>query len=220
MKTRLPILALICSLVASPVQAREAIHQGDVVVVPLRGEVAPSLLAFLRRAVKTAHAAGCAPVVVVIGAHGERVKAELADCEVMTLENAQWATGMGSSIQAGVSALMENFPGAEAAVLMTCDQPLISAAHINALAQVYDRTDRAIVASAYGGSLGVPVLFGRRCFPSLLALDPAEGAKHFILSQAENVVSMSLPEAAFDMDTVGDYERLTSSETVCATQEK
>ena len=53
-KTRLPILALICSLVTVPVHAREAIHKGDVVVVPLRGEVAPSLLAFLRRAVKTA----------------------------------------------------------------------------------------------------------------------------------------------------------------------
>jgi hypothetical protein len=33
-KTRLPILALICSLVTVPVQAREAIHKGDVVVVP------------------------------------------------------------------------------------------------------------------------------------------------------------------------------------------
>src|SRR6266705_1738324 len=40
--------------VAAPATASETIHKGDVVVVPLHGEVSPSLLAFLRRAVKTA----------------------------------------------------------------------------------------------------------------------------------------------------------------------
>ena len=30
--------------------AREVVHKGDVVVVPLRGEISPSLLMFLRRA--------------------------------------------------------------------------------------------------------------------------------------------------------------------------
>jgi len=40
--------------VAAPGSTHKAIQKGDVVVVPLHGEVAPSLLAFLRRAVKTA----------------------------------------------------------------------------------------------------------------------------------------------------------------------
>ena len=53
---------------ASPVQAREAIHQGDVVGVPLRGEVAPSLLAFLRRAVKTAENNEAAAIIFDAGA--------------------------------------------------------------------------------------------------------------------------------------------------------
>ncbi len=37
-------------------QARDVIHKGDVVVVPLHGEVSPSLLMFLRRAEKAAEA--------------------------------------------------------------------------------------------------------------------------------------------------------------------
>ena len=48
-------ICVACGLgVAAAAPARETIHKGDVVVVPLHGEVAPSLLAFLRRAVKTA----------------------------------------------------------------------------------------------------------------------------------------------------------------------
>ena len=38
--------------VAAPAIASETIHKGDVVMVPLHGEVSPSLLAFLRRTVK------------------------------------------------------------------------------------------------------------------------------------------------------------------------
>jgi hypothetical protein len=35
--------------VAASAPARETIHKGDIVVVPVHGEVAPSLLTFLRR---------------------------------------------------------------------------------------------------------------------------------------------------------------------------
>ena len=66
-------MALICSLVASPVQAREEIHQGDVVGVPLRGEVAPSLLAFLRRAVKTAENNEAAAIIFDMNTYGGRL---------------------------------------------------------------------------------------------------------------------------------------------------
>src|SRR2546423_4671318 len=55
MKKSLSILALTwCLTTITPAHAREVIHKGDVVVVPLRGEVGPSLLASPRRAVKTA----------------------------------------------------------------------------------------------------------------------------------------------------------------------
>ena len=59
--------------VAAPAPAREAIHKGDVVVVPLHGEVAPSLLAFLRRAVKTAESNGASAIVFDMNTHGGRL---------------------------------------------------------------------------------------------------------------------------------------------------
>jgi membrane-bound serine protease (ClpP class) len=59
--------------VAAPAHAREAIQRGDVVVVPLRGEVAPSQLAFLRRAVKTAESNEASAIVFDMNTHGGRL---------------------------------------------------------------------------------------------------------------------------------------------------
>src|SRR6266850_7630644 len=67
------MLALICSLVAAPAHARETIHKGDVVVVPLRGEVAPSLLAFLRRSVKTAETNEASAIIFDMNTYGGRL---------------------------------------------------------------------------------------------------------------------------------------------------
>src|SRR5947208_15963553 len=59
--------------VAAPAPARTAIHKGDVVVVPLHGEVAPSLLAFLRRAVKTAESNDAYAIIFDMNTYGGRL---------------------------------------------------------------------------------------------------------------------------------------------------
>jgi membrane-bound serine protease (ClpP class) len=59
--------------VAAPATARETIHKGDVVVVLLHGEVSPSLLAFLRRAVKTAESDEASAIVFDINTYGGRL---------------------------------------------------------------------------------------------------------------------------------------------------
>lgn len=65
---------LVVSLLpVTPTQAREVIHKGDAVVVPLRGEVAPSLLAFLRRAVKTAESNEVSAIIFEMNTYGGRL---------------------------------------------------------------------------------------------------------------------------------------------------
>ena len=53
--------------------ARDLIHKGDVVVVPLRGEVSPSLLMFLRRAEKAAEKNGAAAIIFEMNTYGGRL---------------------------------------------------------------------------------------------------------------------------------------------------
>ncbi|HEX4706216.1 MAG TPA: NfeD family protein [Candidatus Udaeobacter sp.] len=52
---------------------RDIIHTGDVVVVPLRGEVAPALLTFLRRAVKSAETKEASAIVFDMNTYGGRL---------------------------------------------------------------------------------------------------------------------------------------------------
>src|SRR5439155_18191578 len=62
-------------LVVPAVHARDVIHKGDVVVVPLRGEVSSSLLMFLRRAIKMAENEGASAVVFEMNTYGGRLDA-------------------------------------------------------------------------------------------------------------------------------------------------
>src|SRR5256714_2862 len=71
---KLSILILITILSTLEIgQAREVIHKGDVVVVPLRGEISPSLLMFLRRAEKVAESSGASAIVFEMNTYGGRL---------------------------------------------------------------------------------------------------------------------------------------------------
>jgi membrane-bound serine protease (ClpP class) len=59
--------------VAARASSGETIHKGDVVVVPLHGEVSPSLLTFMRRAVKTAESNEASGIVFDMNTYGGRL---------------------------------------------------------------------------------------------------------------------------------------------------
>ena len=76
MKKTFPILTLILALFATKTAgAREAIHKGDIVVVPLRGEISPSLFMFLRRAEKAAEKSGASAIIFEMNTYGGRLDA-------------------------------------------------------------------------------------------------------------------------------------------------
>lgn len=85
MRMFLRYLVLVISLVAIPKQAqsREIIRKGDTVVVPLRGEVSPSLLLFLRRGVKSAERAGAAAIIFEMDTYGGRLDSAAEITNVM-----------------------------------------------------------------------------------------------------------------------------------------
>src|SRR4029077_606033 len=67
-------ICVACSLgSAAAAPTRETIHKGDVVVVPVHGEVAPSLLAVLRRRVKTAETNNASAIVFDMNTYGGRL---------------------------------------------------------------------------------------------------------------------------------------------------
>ncbi|HKY43419.1 MAG TPA: NTP transferase domain-containing protein, partial [Pyrinomonadaceae bacterium] len=60
----------------------------------------------LKRATLAALDAKCRPVVVVTGAHAELCRRELDGLDVREVFNANWETGMASSVRAGIEGLL------------------------------------------------------------------------------------------------------------------
>jgi molybdenum cofactor cytidylyltransferase len=164
----------------------------------------------LHRIVDAAKKARCSPTVVVIGSDREEVECELKAESVVIVENKNWRRGIGTSICAGTRRLIHNAPTLEAVVLLVCDQPFVDTRTIARLITLREKTKRAIVASRYANTLGVPALFDRSCFQELLALDNATGAKTVILSNRERVAEFPFPEGKIDIDTASDYKKLRS----------
>jgi molybdenum cofactor cytidylyltransferase len=161
----------------------------------------------LRHAAEMALASVCQPIIVVLGAHAERLRQEVNDLPVQVVENLRWAEGMSSSISTGVAALNAAPDKISAVVLALCDQPFVSAQVINEIVEAYHSTGKPVVASEYAGTLGVPTLFSRPLFSELMALRGGEGAKQVITKYGHEVFSVPFPEGAVDIDTPNDYEQ-------------
>jgi molybdenum cofactor cytidylyltransferase len=162
----------------------------------------------LRRAAEEAVASGCHPVVVVLGAHADRLDPEIADLPVRVAHNAMWRTGMGSSIRTGVDALIATGDALDGVVIMVCDQPFCNASVIGMLVEGYARGERRIVTASYAGVYGVPTLFDRTLFPELLALDGQEGARRVLEAYPYEILAIPFAAGAVDVDMPEDFARL------------
>ena len=164
----------------------------------------------VRRIVDAAREATCSPIVAVTGSENEKVSAELRSTTALVVENSEWRRGIGSSIRAGVNAIIDGVANVDAIVLLVCDQPFVDAHVIRKLIALHYETRKPIVAARYANTLGVPALFGSFCFDELLALNEESGAKSIILRERSRVAEFAFPDGKIDIDTPNDYEKLAS----------
>ena len=165
----------------------------------------------VRRAVLTARAAGCKPVVIVTGAHGKELKEELHGLNLREANNPEWESGIGSSIRAGIQAVVKANDKVTALVLMLCDQPFVTSDVLSGLITAHREGGGEIVASSYGVTIGVPALFGKPFFTELVRLESGAGAKRVIRRHLTQVHLLPFPQGEVDLDTPADFARLLSS---------
>jgi molybdenum cofactor cytidylyltransferase len=149
------------------------------------------------------------PVVVVVGAHADRINKETDFNSAHIVANADWQEGLASSIRCGINALLEIDPLTEGAVLMLCDQPYVTPGLINELIVTHQNTGKAIVASGYSDTLGVPALFHKSVFNLLLQLKDDAGAKGIIQRNRQDTAVVAFPKGDVDIDTEADYQELS-----------
>lgn len=159
----------------------------------------------LVRAIEAALASAAWPVVVVLGAHEEKIRPVLARLPVLVADNPAWPEGMASSIRVGVATLQQFSRALDAALVALCDQPAFSAATIAQLVAAQRSTGRSIVAARYAGRQGAPALFLREHFETLMHLTGEEGARALLNDSPARVAAVDLPALALDLDTPADY---------------
>ena len=164
----------------------------------------------VRHAAETAVASRCRPIVVVIGANAELIRDELQLLPVLIAHNLEWASGIGSSLRIAIETLGA-FEGIEGIVITLSDQPLVTADALNRSLETHYETGKDIVASEYADTHGVPLFIGKRFFDEIAASNDNQGAKRVIARHIEEMTTVPLAEAAFDVDAPVDYERLTRS---------
>lgn len=162
---------------------------------------------FLRRSAETALAANFHSTVIVLGANSEILRKEIEDLPVRIVVNENWATGMSSSINTGLAELTKE-ENLDAVVITLCDQPLVTTETLLNLCEVFAQTAKPIAASEYKDTVGVPALFSSEVFAELMNLRESDGAKKIIKKYEWNTALVAAPEAALDVDTLEDYEKL------------
>jgi len=152
----------------------------------------------LERAVRAAREAACSPIVVVVGAESGRVLAESVLGDATTVINEEWKEGMASSVRWGVEVLRLGDEDLDGVVLMTCDQPAVTARHLVELTR-----SGAVNGSRYAGRNGVPAFFPLRNFQDLMSLQGDAGARALLAEAA----SVELENGELDIDTPAELLR-------------
>lgn len=135
-------------------------------------------VSMVRRVVEAALASRARPVVVVTGHAGPEVRAALGGQSVELVVNPDYATGMASSLRAGLSALPTEVDGA---LVLLGDMPGVTDPLLDRLIEAHSADpDRDAVVPVHGGRRGNPVLLGRTLFGAAMDLQGDEGARRLL----------------------------------------
>lgn len=160
----------------------------------------------VRRALDTAARVCKDRVLTVIGHDTSSVLGAMNADSGFIVVNEDYREGLGSSIAAAARGCRA---GADALLLLLADQALVTADHLFALLDSWTGSDTEIVATAYDGTRGPPVLFPRAAFDDLCQLSGENGARGLFEDERFQVKTVRFEAAAVDIDTPDDLATLT-----------
>jgi len=146
-------------------------------------------------------------LVIVIGAHRERVRAAIPrDARIAIVENPDYSRGQLSSLKVGIGVIQ---PDSAGAIVHLGDHPMVRVETFRAIVDSYHRTGKPIVIARHDGRRGHPVIFDRAMFAELLSAPEEEGARHVVNADPSRVAYVDLndPGINLDLDTPADLAR-------------
>lgn len=162
----------------------------------------------LQHVLDAANASSLAPIVLVLGADADEIAARVRPGRALVVRNAEYTSGQASSLRAGLRAVAD----ADAVIVLLGDQPMVTVALLDALAERQRETRAAAVVCAQGARRSPPALLHRELWPEVDALSGDVGARK-LLARRSDVVVFDVPEGLGDLsdvDTQEDRDRLSA----------
>ena len=150
-----------------------------------------------------------ADLFVVLGAFQDDI-APVINAPAHIIKNDNWASGMGSSIAAGM-AKIQHHGSYDGVLIALCDQVRLGRADYDKLIAAFD--GQTIVAACHDDGFGVPAIFPARMFTALHALSGKAGARKVLNGAHHEVIGVDLPNAAQDIDTQDDLIAMRAQST-------
>lgn len=158
----------------------------------------------VRYVVEAAIASKAIGVLVVVGHDAEKLSEVLSGLPVAIVNNAQYASGLSSSLRCAVQQAPADSDGL---LVLLGDMPFVTAAVIDDLIEQFDPTHgHEICVPMAKGRQGNPVLWGRRFFAELTSMTGDNGGKSIIGLHRKFVVELDVEDdgVLIDIDTVDD----------------
>ncbi len=129
-----------------------------------------------------------------------RVEEALAGLDVSFAYNPDFATGLASSLKAGIAKVPQDATGA---MIVLGDMPGIADMDINRLIRAFAKGEgKSVVRATHEGRRGNPVILPRSLFGAVAHLEGDTGARHLVEAEGLDVIDVEIGEAAaVDVDT-------------------
>jgi CTP:molybdopterin cytidylyltransferase MocA len=160
---------------------------------------------WLQRSVDALAAAGCRPVVVVLGAAAQQARAVMQGLDVVIAVAADWSEGLSASLRTGIAALPHDVP---AVVVTLVDLPDVGQ---NVVRRVLTHgvAPATLTRATYHGRPGHPVVLGNAHWPGILdAANGDVGARAYFDQLAPTLVECGDLASGRDIDW--SYETISS----------
>ncbi len=137
---------------------------------------------------------------VVLGHQASVIAAALNGLNAVLIENQDFASGISSSLKAGIRAIPE---AASGAMIVLADMPDVTSADMNRLISAFQQHGaQAIVRATHRGKRGNPVILPRSLFGAVSMLEGDAGARHLVENGSVEIVDVEIGRAAAtDVDT-------------------
>ena len=161
----------------------------------------------VHRAARLALASGAARVRVIVGAQADDVVAAVRDLPVECLVKPRWNEGLAGSVRVAVDALAAHD---RATLLLTCDQPALDLAHLQALLAAARAAPSGSAATRFGDRVGVPAVVAPSVLRAARTVQGDRGLRDVLNATGAGVIACDAPVLGVDIDTPEDVAEAVS----------